>query len=102
MKLVYTHPSLIVVTQARASLEQGGIRSEIHNQYAAGAIGELAPIDAWPELWVLRDRDEALARTLVAQAMTDDGAPDWACAQCGNANPDSFERCWSCGRNRYR
>ena len=98
MKLIYTHPSLIVVTQARASLEQQGIDSEIHNQYAAGAVGELA----WPELWVVRDRDEALARRLVDQAMARDNEPDWSCGNCGNANPDSFERCWSCGSNRYR
>ncbi len=102
MKLIFTHPSLIVVTQARASLEQQGIASEIHNQYAAGAVGELAPIDAWPELWVVRDRDEELARRLVDQAMSDGNEPDWACARCGNANPDSFERCWSCGKNRFR
>lgn len=102
MKLVYTHPSLIAVAQARASLEQQGIESEIHNQYAAGAIGELAPIDAWPELWVMRDRDEDLARTLIDQATTSEVGPDWACDACGNANPESFERCWSCGRNRHR
>ena len=94
MKLIYTHPSLIVVTQARASLEQQGIDSEIHNQYAAGAVGELSPIDAWPELCVVR--------RLVDQAMARDNEPDWSCGNCGNANPDSFERCWSCGSNRYR
>ena len=101
MKLIFTHPSLIVVTQAQASLEQQGIASVIHNQYAAGAIGELAPIDAWPELWVSRDRDEELARHLVNQAMSAEHEPDWPCPQCSNANPDSFESCWSCGQNRY-
>ena len=102
MKLVYTHPSLIVVAQARASLEQQGIQTQIHNQYAAGAIGELAPIDAWPELWVLRDRDEELARRLVDQAMSSEDEPDWTCKSCENPSPGSFERCWSCGRDRYR
>ncbi len=102
MKLVFTHPNLTVVTQARASLDQQGIASEIHNQYAVGAVGELAPIDAWPELWVVRDRDEERARQFIEQSMSTENAPDWACAACGNSNPDSFESCWSCGRNRHR
>ena len=102
MKLIFTHPSLIVVTQAQASLEQRGIANHIRNQDAAGAIGELAPIDAWPELWVSRDRDEELARTLVDQAMSAQQEPDWSCHGCSNTNPDSFESCWSCGENRFR
>ena len=57
MKLVYTHPNSIVVGQARSAIELAGIACVVRNEYASGAIGELAPIDSWPELWVMNDRD---------------------------------------------
>ena len=40
MKLVHTHPSNIVVAQARSALELADIRCVIRNEYAAGAMGE--------------------------------------------------------------
>jgi hypothetical protein len=46
MKLVYTHPNSIVVGQARSAIELAGIACSLRNEYASGAIGELAPIDA--------------------------------------------------------
>ncbi len=52
MKLVYTHPNSIAVAQARSSIEFAGIDCILRNEYASGAIGELAPIDAWPALWL--------------------------------------------------
>ena len=64
MKLVYTHPSHIIVSQARSALEMAGIKCSMRNEYASGALGELAPIDTWPELWVMRDRDYEMARAL--------------------------------------
>jgi hypothetical protein len=57
MKLIHTHPDGIILAQVRSALEQAGIPCTIHNEYASGASGELAPFDTWPELWLLRDRD---------------------------------------------
>ena len=50
MKLVYTHPNLAMVVQAASVLELAGIASELRNEFASGAIGEIAPISAWPAL----------------------------------------------------
>ena len=98
MKLVYTHPSHVVVTQAQASLLQAGIECVIRNEYAAGAIGELAPIDAWPELWVIKDADFDRARSAVETLQADTVEADWNCPDCDTPNPCTFEFCWSCGR----
>ena len=96
MRLVYTHPTLIAVTQARSELERQGIQSLVRNEYAAGAVGGLSPIDAWPELWVLEDHDWERATRALEKMRNDSQDPDWRCARCGMTNPATFETCWHC------
>jgi hypothetical protein len=100
VKLVYTHPSLIVVAQARNALERLGIPCVLQNEYAAGAIGELAPIDSWPELWVTRARDAERAALAIERAHEESDEGDWRCRGCGSDNPPAFEFCWHCVRPR--
>ena len=91
MKLVYTHPSIIVVAQARSSIELAGIDCVIRNEYAAGAIGELAPIDAWPELWVKSDRHFERATQIVEQLQSQAQQADWHCGHLLIVGTDSFQ-----------
>ncbi|MCB1677432.1 MAG: DUF2007 domain-containing protein [Halioglobus sp.] len=100
MKCIYCNPQLVIVSQMRDLLERAGIATELRNEYAAGASGELAPIDAWPELWLLHDSDRARARQLLAELRSGDELPDWHCGVCDSASPASFERCWHCGADR--
>jgi hypothetical protein len=101
MKLVYTHPHLIMVAQARTTLEQLDIRCVIHNEYAAGAIGELAPLDTWAELWVLHDRDEERAGIALSRLLSAVEPPDWTCKACDSVNPGTFDTCWHCAADQY-
>lgn len=100
MIMVFTHPNHFAVNNARNLIERMGIQCEVRNEFAGGAIGELAPIDAWPELWVLDDRDYDRAIQLIesAQARADDA--DWFCGHCGERNAATFELCWNCARER--
>ena len=100
MKLAYTHPSHVMVAQARSALERAGIECRILNEFASGAMGELAPVDVWPELWVNRERDYERARVTIDSLKQDDGDPDWDCKQCGRPNPGTFDWCWNCATDR--
>jgi len=100
MKLLYTHPNSIVVAQARSSVELAGIACTIRNEYAAGAIGELAPIDTWPELWVVHEADYESARLAIERAHAEIQEADWQCGRCTRFSPDTFDLCWNCGRER--
>jgi hypothetical protein len=100
MKLVYTHPNSILVAQARAALELADIQCLLRNEYASGAIGELAPIDAWPELWVADDKDLERAKQLIAESRAVVQEPDWKCGRCGSDSPATFELCWHCAGDR--
>ena len=100
MKLVYTHPNHIVVAQARSMIELVGIECIVRNEYAAGAMGELAPIDAWPELWVVSDGDFDKATQTIKQTYDHTSDAEWKCGKCGAASPASFELCWQCAAEK--
>ena len=95
MQLVYTHPNPLIVGNVKNILEQAGIEAVTLNQFAAGGVGELAPINAWPELWVVKEGDAPRAQELV-QRIEHGEKSDWICSHCGEKNPGGFECCWSC------
>jgi len=96
MKLVFTHPNHFAVINVRNLLELRGIECEVHNEFSIGALGELAAVDVWPELWVSRDVDEQPALELIAELDAKAEKADWFCSQCGERNAGAFELCWAC------
>ena len=100
MKLVFTHPNSMIVGNARGLLEAAGIQVVLRNEYAQGAVGELAVFDSWPELWVVDESDSERATTLLDGALAQTEEGDWRCAKCDEANAASFELCWRCGAPR--
>lgn len=100
LRLVYTHPNIALVTQAQSLIEHAGIECALRNEYAAGAIGELAPISAWPEVWIIDDRNFEEAVAVVQASQRDVSESDWQCSRCANANPGTFESCWHCGSDK--
>jgi hypothetical protein len=97
MKKVYTHENRLLVFNAKNLLEERGIACVIKNEFACGGIGELAPFETWPELWVVEEQDEALAEQ-VLQALSREPAQDIACRHCAAENAANFHICWQCGQ----
>ena len=95
MKQVYTHPILAMVQQMANVLELRQVPSEVRNQYAAGATGELSFIDSWPQLFV-DEIDFQRASRFVDQELKQTGE-DWNCTHCGEQNGFAFGACWHCG-----
>lgn len=95
MQKIYTDQTLLMVSHIRNLLESACIHSEIRNEFAAGGVGELSFIDAWPELWV-NYQDVARARQIIAGYETATAnASEWRC-HCGEWNGAAFASCWSC------
>lgn len=94
MQKVYTAQTLLQVTHIKNLLETANIACELRNEYAAGGVGELSFVDAWPELWVSYE-DAFLAKKIIAdfENLADDG--EWQC-HCGEMNGAAFASCWSC------
>ncbi|WP_237067680.1 putative signal transducing protein [Microbulbifer guangxiensis] len=95
--LIFTHENRLLVELARSKLEVAGIAVFLKNEYAQGATGELAPHQAWPELWLERDRDYERAMQLLRDA---EGQADWICRHCGESNGAAFDYCWQCDSSR--
>ena len=100
IKRVYSSPNSIAVAQVRSALEMAGIQCTLRNEYAGGASGELAPLETWPEIWVLRDQDHDRALAIIEQFLADVDEADWVCAGCHRSSPATFDFCWHCGRDR--
>ena len=103
MQKIYTHQTLLQVTHIKNLLEAAHISSVLRNEFAAGGVGELSFIDAWPELWVAYE-DVALAKEIIAdyesaQNEGDSKLKEWRCS-CGEINGAAFASCWACGADK--
>jgi len=95
MKLIYTHENRFVVENISNCLTLAGIDAQLRNAFATGAMGELAPTDTWPELWV-EESDFAKAQLVIDTLLSKAQGIAWHCNQCGEENAASFEICWQC------
>ncbi|MAS23933.1 MAG: hypothetical protein CMI03_13000 [Oceanospirillaceae bacterium] len=105
MKLLYTHPNPIIVANVKNILENSGFVIFLKNENLMAAAGELSPIDAWPEIWLVDDHEFDNASQLIAplcksgsEQTTDpvQAKRDWICPNCGEENGAAFEVCWHC------
>ncbi|WP_042299909.1 putative signal transducing protein [Paraburkholderia kururiensis] len=95
-------PNLLTAQHWLNVLETAGIACELHNRYLSGAMGEIPAEQCAPELWLVDERDEAVARRLLTTAVSGppaDAAP-WRCRQCGETLEAQFTVCWQCGTAR--
>ena len=101
MKLVYTHENRFLVLNAKNIVDAAGIDTTLKNEYAAGAAGDLAPLDAWLELWVLNNDEYEQAFALIEYAFSQQNEyTQWTCAHCKEVNEATFDVCWSCQSER--
>lgn len=97
MKQVYCAENLFWLQLARNALDFAGINSQVRNEYAAGALGDLGIFDCWPELWV-NEQDAARAQQIIQELMAHSEATqaERPCPYCQSQCPLHFERCWQC------
>jgi hypothetical protein len=102
MKKLYTAQSPLIISHLKNLLESGGVRCTVKNLYLAGAVGELPPIECWPELWVLDDQRYAEARRVLKRVLAPlrPAAKPWHCKKCRIEIEGQFSECWNCGGGR--
>ena len=101
MKLMRA-PNVLIGQHWINVLSAAGISCELHNRYLNGALGEIPAEQCAPELWLVDERDEMLARKLLQAASNGPaaGTPPWRCHQCGEILEAQFPVCWQCGTAR--
>src|ERR1700759_4772335 len=83
MKLMRA-PNLIIGQHWVNVLATAGIACELHNRYLNGALGDIPADQCAPEIWIVDERDEALATRLLERAKRgpEANARPWRCRQC--------------------
>ena len=102
MRKVFSSNEISETSLVRDALVQRGVAVTIQNEYSGrSAVPGFRPP---AEVWVSRDEDYEDARrivvdTVAALSSRSDGQP-WVCANCSEENPQSFDLCWNCGRDK--
>lgn len=98
MKRVYSTDDRIQAGYIHSALENRNIHSWIKNNNLSGAIGELPPIECWPEVWIHDDQDYQLAKEIINELTRPKNftATAWEC-RCGENIEAQFQICWQCG-----
>ena len=101
MKKIYCAEDSLQVGMIKGVLEQEGINCLIKNQMLSGALGEIPPLECWPELWVTDDRDSSRANEIVAALLmqAEVNTPPWQC-NCGEKIEGQFSACWKCSEEK--
>ena len=101
MEKIYSSENPIMAGHVKSLLENSGIACLIKNQNLSSGMGELPPIECWPEVWIINDADHEAATEIVNAMMTDDQPTDswWTCV-CGETIEGQFSTCWLCGTDR--
>jgi len=101
---VFSAPTSVPVDALRTELESEGIQCLVRNRDLQTAVGEVPPIEAWPSLWVLDERQREAAEAIVERFIADTGepVPSWRCERCGEEIDGRFGSCWRCDTHGER
>ena len=96
MQKVFTHENRLIVFHIKNILHDEGIECLIKNEFAGGGVGDLAPFETWPEIWV-SDPDQDSALKLIKENLAKvPSGKEWICDHCGETNSFDFQVCWKC------
>lgn len=91
-----------MVFQVKQLLDKKGIDCFVKNEFAIGAVGELAAGDAQPEVWIVDDDWLPKVEQFISRfEEKPDSSESWLCNTCNELNDPSFEVCWQCGTDSY-
>jgi hypothetical protein len=103
MKHVFTASTMSADQEIVKELfDEARIPCMIRNAHLSMALGELAPSDCSPEIWILNDEDYPRAKEIVnaLRNATVENQEAWICPHCGEAIEGQFTSCWNCGSER--
>lgn len=97
MKKVYTAANLQEAYLIAGLLQQSGIEVTVENENLSGGIGEIPFTHTYPELHLVDERDELLAKKMIVEYENSrEHLKTVCCPNCGEENPANFPSCWAC------
>ena len=104
MRKVYSSPYQNLVHCAKSILDDYKIECVILREQLASAVGGIAPVDAWAEIWVLDSGQQSEALVILERSLTlnETGQKPWQCPKCGELVEAQFTQCWNCDTERVQ
>jgi hypothetical protein len=98
MVRIYSATSLPDAHLVRGLLGQAGIDATVFNENLQGGLGEIPFTHAYPEVWIVDERDLQRAREVIRQIERPlPGLGSIICPLCHEGSPGHFQICWNCG-----
>lgn len=98
MLKIYSAPTLPDAHLVRGLLAQAGIEARVFNENAQSVMGEIPVLQAWPEVWIMDERDARQAHDVIHQFERPQAYGTAFCPHCHEENPAHFGACWNCAR----
>lgn len=102
MKKLFASHNLVQLEIIKSRLESEHILCTIKNNFPPAA-GEVPPMAAWPELWILDQQDYDRAQEILATELEQEAASNtnsWKCPHCHEHLNAQFKICWRCGYSK--
>lgn len=100
MEKLFSSSNTVELYLLKSLLESEGIICFIKNEYPPAA-GELPPVSAMPELWVMDNRQDGHAMKLLQEnSLLSQTSLPWKCPRCNEQLEGQFTTCWHCGKDR--
>jgi hypothetical protein len=100
MKTVYSAANIALVSIFQSLLEERGIKFWVKNDALLTGIGEIPPIETWPQLCVADEIYSEAKRIVDEELSAKDINISWKCDSCGEVIEGQFTECWNCGKSR--
>lgn len=95
---IYSAATLPDAHLVRGLLGQAGIDATVFNENLQGGLGEIPFTHAYPEVWIVDERDLQRAREVIRQLERPaPGSGSTVCPRCHEGSPGHFQICWNCG-----
>lgn len=102
MKIIFSSPNLVEVSELKDMLDAAGIECGINNEASSKLTGGIPMSETMPELWIEDDSRLAEAMQIKQDWLSPKTptAPPWICPKCGEKLEPQFTSCWKCGTAR--
>lgn len=97
MKLLCTTTDRVILQLLKDHLESNEVAFLIKNEQPP-LVGEIPPIVAPPEIWILREEDYPEALRILTETTNPHVGAEWRCRHCRSENPAEFLVCWNCSK----
>ena len=102
MKRVYSSSLLAIVENVKNVLELNEIRCVLKNKHLSVALGDIPPIECWPQLWVADEDVERALQIIDTSVDKESQQGNWVCPKCKEKIEAQFTECWNCGTTRSK